>query len=178
MIDFIFAILMIVAVLKGYQKGLIIALFSILAFIVGLAAALKMSAAVAVRLEHGITGPSKWLPVSSFALVFLAVVLLVNLGGRLIEKTFQMGMLGWANRLGGVIFYLLLYTILFSIFLFYADKLKIIQKPTIDTSKVFPLVSPLGPKVIDGLGRAVPLFKNTFTQLEAFFSDVSNKIQQ
>ncbi|MEO5888803.1 MAG: CvpA family protein [Ferruginibacter sp.] len=178
MLDIIFVIFIFIAIVKGYQKGLIIGLFSIIAFIVGLAAALKLSAAVAVRLQDNVSISSKWLPVISFALVFFLVVFLVHLGGKLIEKTFQMVMLGWANRLGGVVFYVVLYTIIFSVFLFYADKIHIFEKSTIQASKIYPLVAPLGPKVIDGFGKAIPLFKDTFTQLEAFFDGVSDKIQQ
>jgi membrane protein required for colicin V production len=178
MIDIIFAILIIIAIVKGYQKGLIIALFSIIAFIVGLAAALKLSAAVAVRLQHNVTVSSKWLPVISFALVFILVVFLVHLGGKLIEKTFEMAMLGWANRLAGALLYVVLYTIIFSVFLFYADKIKIFEKTTIQSSQTYPVIEPLGQKVIAGLGKSIPFFKDTFTQLEAFFGSVSNKIQQ
>ena len=178
MIDIIFAILIIIAIVKGFQKGFIIALFSIIAFIVGLAAALKLSAAVAVYLQHNVTVSSKWLPVISFALVFFLVVFLVHLGGKLIEKTFEMILLGWANRLGGILLYTALYTIIFSVFLFYSDKIKVFEKATIEASQTYPIVQPLGPKVIDGLGKLIPLFKDTFTQLEVFFAGVSNKIQQ
>jgi membrane protein required for colicin V production len=178
MIDIIFVILIILAIVKGYRKGLIIALFSIIAFIVGLAAALKLSAAVAVRLQHNVNLSSKWLPVISFVLVFLLVVFLVHLGGKLIQKTFEMAMLGWANRLGGVLLYIVLYTVIFSVFLFYADKIKIFEKGTIQSSQTYPVIAPLGPKVLDGLGKSIPLFKDTFTQLEVFFDGVSGKIQQ
>ncbi|HMC99663.1 MAG TPA: CvpA family protein, partial [Ferruginibacter sp.] len=105
LIDIIFAILLVLAVLKGYKKGLVLAVFSIIAFIIGLAAALKLSAAVAGWLKGSISISAKWLPFISFALVFLIVVLLVHWGGKLIERSFQMAMLGWVNRLGGIVFY-------------------------------------------------------------------------
>jgi membrane protein required for colicin V production len=35
LIDFAFAALLILAIIKGYQKGLILAIFSIIAFIIG-----------------------------------------------------------------------------------------------------------------------------------------------
>jgi membrane protein required for colicin V production len=178
MIDLIFAILMIIAIIKGYQKGLIIALFSIIAVIVGLAAALKLSAAVAMYLQHSTTVSSKWLPVISFALVFFLVVVLVHLGGKLIEKTFEMAFMGWLNRIGGILLYAVLYTIIYSVCLFYADKINVFEKATIDSSHIYPLVHPLAPKVINGIGNLVPFFKDTFTQLEDFFAGVSNKIQQ
>lgn len=178
MIDLIFAILMILAVIKGYQKGLIIALFSVIALVVGLAAALKLSAAVAMYLQHSTTVSSKWLPVISFALVFFIVVFLVHLGGKLIEKTFEMAFMGWLNRIGGMLLYAVLYTIIYSVLLFYADKINLFEKATIESSSIYLIVQPLGPKVINGIGSMVPLFKDTFTQLEDFFAGVSNKIQQ
>ncbi|MBC7888794.1 MAG: CvpA family protein [Ferruginibacter sp.] len=178
MIDIIFAIFIVLAIVKGYRKGLIIALFSIIALVVGLAAALKLSAAVAVHLQQNVTLSLKWLPVISFVLVFLLVVFLVHMGGKLIEKTFEMALLGWANRLGGVLLYIALYTIIFSVFLFYADKIKVFEKAAIEASQSYPVVQPLGPKVINGLGALIPLFKDMFSQLEDFFAGVSNKIQQ
>ncbi|MEO6729985.1 MAG: CvpA family protein [Ferruginibacter sp.] len=178
MIDIIFAILIILAIVKGYRKGLIIALFSIIAFIAGLAAALKLSAAVAVYLQQNVTVSSKWLPVISFALVFFVVVLLIHLGGKLIEKSFEMVSLGWANRLAGIVLYVVLYTIIFSVLLFYADKMAVFDKAAIGSSQAYPLVRPLGPKVMDGLGKLIPLFKDTFSQLESFFGGLSHKIPQ
>lgn len=177
MIDIIFAILIIIAIIKGYQKGLVIALFSVIALIVGLAAALKLSAVVAVYLESNVNMSSKWLPVLSFALVFFAVVFIVHLGGKLIEKTFEMALLGWVNRIGGIVLYIILYTIIFSVFLFYADKMSIFEKETIAASKSYPFIHPFGPEVMDGFGKFIPLFKDTFAQLESFFTDVSDKIQ-
>lgn len=178
MIDIIFAILIVLAIIKGYQKGLIIAFFAIIAFILGLAAALKLSAVVAVYLQHSVSVSAKWLPVISFALVFFLVVFLVHLGGKLLEKTFELVLLGWANRLGGVLLYVILYTIIFSVFLFYAEKIKLFEKSTIEASQIYPIVQPFGPKSIEGLGKMIPLFKDSFTNLEDFFGGVSDKIQQ
>ena len=178
MIDIIFIVLILIAVVKGYQKGLIIALFSIIALIVGLAAALKLSAVVAVYLQQNVSLSTKWLPVISFALVFFLAVFLVHLGGKLIEKTFEMALLGWLNRLGGILLYVALYTILFSVFLFYAEKIPVFERPTIEASKTYPIVKPMAPGVINGISKLIPLFKDSFSQLESFFASASNKIQE
>ncbi len=177
MIDIFFAIIVIIACIKGYQKGLIIAVFSIIAFIIGLAAALKLSVVVAAWLNGQANISSKWLPFISFALVFFIVVLLVRWGGKLIEKTFQMALLGWVNRLGGIIFYVALYIIIFSVFLFYAEKVNLLQPAAIQSSQTYGFVKPWGPIVIDSFGKIIPLFKDMFTNLEAFFSTIGNKIQ-
>jgi len=54
LIDLIFALLLVMAIIKGYQKGFIVAFFSIIAFIIGLAAALKLSAVVAEYLIQSV----------------------------------------------------------------------------------------------------------------------------
>lgn len=177
MVDIIFAVVMLVAITRGYRKGLIVALFSIIAFIVGLAAALKLSAAVALRLQDNITGISRWLPVISFALVFLVIVLVVHLIAKLIQKSFELAMLGWANRAGGILLYILLYAIIYSIFLFYAQRMNRLSPSAIEGSVVYPIIEPIGPKVIDYFAQWLPVFKDSFLQLEAFFERVSNKIQ-
>ena len=177
MIDIVFAILMVVACIKGYQKGLIIALFSIIAFIIGIAAALKLSAVVAKWIDGHASVSTQWLPFISFAVVFFAVVLLVRWGGKLIEKTFQMALLGWLNRLGGIVFYAALYIIIFSIFLFFAEKIHMLEPKTIQASLTYSFVQPWGPVVIDGFGKVIPIFKDMFTDLESFFESVGNKIQ-
>jgi membrane protein required for colicin V production len=176
LIDIIFAILIIIAIFKGYSKGLIIAVFSVIAFIIGLAAALKLSATVAAYLQNNVTLSGKWLPFLSFALVFGIVVLLVNLGGRLIQKTFEMALLGWVNKIGGMLLYAALYTIIFSIFLFYAEKIHLFEVPAIQASKVYPFVKPWGPVVMDTFGKVLPVFKDMFTQLSNYFESLSTKI--
>lgn len=174
LIDIIFAVIIVLACFKGYQKGLIIAIFSLVAFIVGLAAALKLSTAVAGWLGSSTNLSARWLPFIAFILIFFVVVLLVRLGAGLIEKTVQAVMLGWANRLGGVIFYAVLYTIIFSIFLFYAEKVQLLQASVIQSSQTYPYIQPWGPKVIDGFGTVIPWFKDMFTELEKFFSRITS----
>ncbi len=176
MIDIIFAILIVIAIFKGYRKGLIIAVFSIVAFIVGLAAALKLSATVAAYLQNSVSISGKWLPFLSFAIVFGVVAVLVSLGGKLIEKTFEMALLGWANRIGGILLFVILYTIIFSILLFYAEKIHLFEEATIQSSKVYPFVKPWGPKVMNAFGTILPIFKDMFTQLSNYFESLSTKI--
>ena len=175
-IDVTFLIVMIVAVFKGFSKGFVVGIFSFIAFIVGLAAALKLSALVAQHLEtaSGITG--KWLPFVAFFLVFMVVVLLVNLGAAVIKRTVRLAMLGWLDRLAGIFLYMVIYTIIFSVLLFFAEKMALIKMETIKISKVHDLVAPWGPAVIDNLGKIIPLFKDLFIELETFFQNLGNKL--
>lgn len=177
-IDFIFTIIIVIAIFKGYRKGLVLAIFSILAFIIGLAAALKLSAFVADKLKDNMSISYHWfLPFISFVVVFFIVVLLVNLGARLIQKSFDVVLLGWANKLSGAILYIILYLIVFSIFLFYLEKSRLIKPETIASSKTYSFCGILAPKVIDNFGKIIPFFKDMFSELENFFAALPQKTQ-
>jgi len=104
------------------------------------------------------------------------VVLLIRLGARAIQGTVQTLMLGWANRLGGMLLYATMYTIVFSVLLFYAEQMQLIKPGTIHSSVTYPFVQPWGPKAINGFAAVIPVFKNMFHELEHFFEGVSNRL--
>ena len=168
-IDILFLILILLAIFKGLQRGLIVALFSVLALMAGLAAAIKLSAVVANYLKQSTNVPSKWLPVLAFALVFIAVILLVRWAAALIKAAISFALLGWVDKLGGVLLYASIYTIVYSVLLFYATNLHIISAGIIASSKIYSFVEPWGPVAVNSIGKAIPVFKNMFADLENFF---------
>lgn len=175
-IDTFFYIILITAAYKGIRKGLIIGIFSFLAFIIGLAAALKLSAVLAVYLENSTGASGKWLPFLSFIIVFTLVALLVNIGARILKKTISFAMLGWVDKIGGIILYVLIYTMIFSILLFFGEKTSLISEASVDNSNVYKYVAPWGPKIIDNFGKVVPLFSDMFNDLQSFFESAGNKM--
>jgi membrane protein required for colicin V production len=177
-IDIIFIILVLVAVFKGLRRGLIVAIFSMLALVIGLAAALKLSAVTALYLNDTIHVSAKWLPVLAFLLVFVVVVLLVRWTAALIEKATTFAMLGWINKLAGVLLYAALYITIFSVLLFYGANAHFISADTIAGSRTYAFVKPWGPALINGLGSFIPFFRDMFAQLEAFFDHISRQIQK
>lgn len=177
-LDLVFAVLIILAIIKGYQRGLIVGIFSLIAIIIGLAAAIKLSTVVADYIGKAVKISDQWLPLISFAIVFFVVVLLVRLGANAIQKAAETVMLGWANRLGGIILYIAIYITIFSVVLFYAEQIKLIQPAAKEKSVSYSYVQPWGPKAINGVGSAVPAFKNMFADLENFFGRISEKISK
>ena len=174
-IDFIAIGIVVFSVIKGLRNGLVLAVFSLLAFIIGLAAAIKLSVVVADYLGASTNISQRWLPILAFAIVFFIVVLLIRLGAKAIEGVLRMAMLGWLNKLGGIVFYLVLYFFIFSIILFYANQLHIIKPATIEMSSTYPIIYPIAPVIMDALGTIFPFFKNMFGELENFFGHLSKK---
>ena len=175
LIDILFALLMALAVYKGFQRGLILGVFSLLAVIIGLAAAMKLSVIVAGYIGKSVSMSDGWLPVISFAVVFLLAILLIRLGAKIIEKTVELAMLGWLNKLFGILLFIIIFTTVFSVFLFYAEQIKLIRQSAIDQSLTYYYIQPWGPKAINSLGAVIPLFRDMFEDLKNFFGGVAGK---
>jgi membrane protein required for colicin V production len=175
LVDIIFIILIVMAIFKGYSRGFIVAVFSFFAFIIGLAAALKLSAVVANYLSQKMSVNSYLLPVISFALVFIAVVFIVRWVAAVIKKVARLAFLGWVDAFAGITLYAIMYIMIYSVVLFYATKIHLVSDEVQSTSITYGVVAPLAPKVIELLGGIFPFFSNMFKDLSAFFESVSQK---
>jgi membrane protein required for colicin V production len=177
-IDIILLGLVIMAVVKGLKRGFVVALFSMIAFILGLVAALKLSTVVAAYLDDSINVSARWLPFLAFGLVFIVVVLLVRLMAAVIQSTMELALLGWVNRIAGIFLYVIMYILIFSVLLFFAVQMNFLNKDTLDRSATYPYIEPVGPFVIDGIGALMPWFKDMFAELQEFFGRLSDKVPQ
>lgn len=175
-IDLITVILIVLAVWKGYSRGFILALFSCLAIFIGLAAAVKLSVLMSGWLHHNTNISAQWLPLISFGLVMIIVILLVRLVAKLLQASIELVMLGWLNRLAGVLLFIVIYLMVYSILLFYITQMGIIKDETINASVSYPFIEPFGPKAVDFLGSVIPVFKNMFEELQHFFGRVSSNV--
>lgn len=172
-IDIIFLILLALAIIRGISRGFIVAVFSFLAIIIGVAAAMKLSYIVAGWLQHSFNTGKQWLPFLSFLIVLIGVIFLVRFIANAIQRAMNIAMLGWLNKLGGILLYILLFISVYSVCLFYLTEMNIIKPETIAASHSYSLIEPLGPKIVNTIGIIIPVFKNLFQQLSDFFGRIA-----
>lgn len=178
MIDIIFIFIMISAAINGSRKGIIGAAFSFAAFFVALAAALKLSALVAEYLQESFDKPAAWWPFVAFMLVFLVVSGLIMMAAKVLNQTLDMAMLGWVNKIGGFLIYAILYTLVFSVVIFYYDQILHVSDATKGESKVYAYIEPWGEWTMKILGRVIPVFKDVFSDMQDFFQEVGEDIRK
>jgi membrane protein required for colicin V production len=175
-IDIVFAIILVIAVYKGYSRGLIVAVFSFIGVTVGLAGALKLTNVTVFYAQQHWGMHTRWLPVLCFAVLFLGIILLIRLLATLLQGLVEVAMMGWLNKLGGIILYSAIFIIVYSILLWIANQLYWLSPETKLKSVVYPYIEHLGPAVIDGLGRIIPIFKGLFSDLQSFFDHAAKEI--
>ncbi len=172
-IDIVVLLALVMALFKGYGKGLIMALINTVSLIIGLAAAVKFSSVISPLVAEK-SGAGQYAPLLSFALVFLAVIVVIRLAGKAIEKTLETVKIGFANRLGGMFLYLLVYLSVVSILIYYLEKMGFLSADLLAQSVCYPYISAWGPAILDGIGYLIPFFRDMFEELNDFFDEVQN----
>jgi membrane protein required for colicin V production len=104
LIDIALGIILIWGAFSGFKKGFILTMASFIAIVAGAIVAYYGSAAIAKVLASEVDLSSQKIAVASFAIAFIAVVLIVHLLARILEKFIDLLALGLANKLSGAIF--------------------------------------------------------------------------
>lgn len=103
-LDFIIILPLIYGGWKGFKKGFILELFTLLALLVGIYAGIHFSDFMAGILRDSIGITSKYLPAIAFTITFLGVGAMVFFGGKMIERLIKVVALGPINKVAGMIF--------------------------------------------------------------------------
>jgi membrane protein required for colicin V production len=175
-LDIMVLALLVLALIKGLKQGLVVAALSFAAVFVGLAAALKLSTWVAGWLGNTVNIAATWLPFLAFIVIMVAVFISVRILGAVLEQALELSLLGWANKLGGFILYVLLYITVFSVIIFYAEKMQLLKPEAVAASNSYPYIHFWGPYSVEALGKIIPFFKDMFTDLTNFFGSINKNI--
>jgi len=154
---------------NGFKRGLIIVVFSVMAWIIGLIGALKFAAVGAVYMRDKWNMDSDYNPVISFILIMAAIGLIVLLMGKVLEKMIDMAQLGTVNKILGALLKSGTYLLLFSTMLWILNQASIISPETKTQSKLYNYVSPVAPFVMNELGTWVPAFKDLLSDIQHYY---------
>lgn len=151
-VDIILGVLLILAFVSGYRKGLFVALASLVGLIAGILGAVYFSdfasAYISRWFDLGDT-TTKW---ASFAVTFLGIVFLVSYLGRFLTKVADFTALGLLNKLLGGLFSAIQYAFIISvIFMFFRSSNVtgfVVSEEKKENSKLYQPIASLAPMVI------------------------------
>jgi len=103
-IDLVFAILLLWAAYRGYSKGFIVQLATLAALLLGILGAVMFSDFTSGLIIKKFDVSGQYLPIISFAITFIVIVIAVHLLAKMINKLVDAIALGIVNRLLGVLF--------------------------------------------------------------------------
>ncbi|MFI5172970.1 MAG: CvpA family protein [Chitinophagales bacterium] len=177
-IDIIYGIVLLLAFIYGFSRGLIQSIVSLIAIIIGIMAAVYLSNISAITLDRWFNISSKYLPIISFLVVFLLIYLLFRLAAKGMEGLFKALKLNFINKFAGAIVWVVIWTLLYSTLLFYANNMQLLPLDTKAESVVYEKIEPLAPETIETIGKIIPPVKNIFNSLQQWFMELENKAEK
>lgn len=163
-IDIVLLLVIGLAVYKGWTKGFIMSIFVVISYFIALALALYFSGHVEGYIRSKSPTDSNWFPLISFVLVLVAGIIGVRIIGKIIEKSAEVLLLGYANKVLGIILYTLIYCTLFSVLLVYLQKFELLGKEATTDSKTFSYLDSYGRWLVARFGDWIPAIKNLFNE--------------
>jgi membrane protein required for colicin V production len=103
-LDLIFGGLILFGAFKGFRKGVIVELASLLALVLGIYGAIQFSGFVADQLVIYIDWDKRYVDLAAFGLTSVAIILGVSLLGKILTSLAKLVMLNGINRMLGLLF--------------------------------------------------------------------------
>jgi membrane protein required for colicin V production len=146
-IDFIILIPLLWGAIRGFSKGLIIEIASLVALIIGIF--------VGIHFSYFITSligiKSAYAPLIGFVVTFVLVVLVVFIFAKILEKSINLLALGIVNKLAGAFFSAVKFAFILSVLIMFIERMdssgKIISQETRKSSLLYEPVGHIAPAV-------------------------------
>jgi membrane protein required for colicin V production len=103
LLDFLILIPIVWGFIRGLTKGLIIELATLAGLILGILAAYYFATEVSELIRSYFTFSDRTARTIAYILIFVAVMIIAYIIGKIIEKTVDLIALGWLNKLLGAI---------------------------------------------------------------------------
>jgi membrane protein required for colicin V production len=140
---------------KGFTKGLIVEAATFVAFGLGVWGGVSFSDFSAGKIKALLHWNSPYLPIVSFAITFLAIVIAIYFIAKLIQRAVEGMALGPINKIGGALFGSLKFALIMSVVIFVIDAIeKSYPLISFEVKKESVLYKPIGmiaPMLIPGL---------------------------
>ena len=159
--DYVLLLPVLYGLYRGFSKGLILELASLLALVAGIYGAMHFSSFTFEYLSKYVEIEIPYLQMASYGLTFLIIVLVVTLTGKILTLLVKMVALGFINRMMGAIFGGLKALLILSVLLLFFDRL----------NKQFGIVKE---EVLEASVLYVPIR----TQSQAFYPNVMEEFQK
>jgi membrane protein required for colicin V production len=161
--DLALAVFLILGAYHGYGQGFLMELFSLLGIVLGILAGFKLMGLAMIYLSDHFNVDEKVLPYLAFAVVFILVVVIVSLLGRLLKAAIDKSFLGRVDAVAGAILGLFRIIFMLSVALWIAESLKfhLPERWTTD-SYLLPYVAQVAPMVTSWVGEVIPSLRDIF----------------
>ncbi len=170
-VDIILLIILIFGAWSGYRKGLMLEIVAIAAFVLAVIGGFKLLDITMNIVSSFYGGFGTFLPVVAFFLIFVLVILVVNLAGKVLKKVIDWTPLGFLDNVAGAAVGIFKWALAISILLWVGSTAGFeLPKSSVEKTKIYPVVVEVAPKVGVWIGSVFPPFKDLMDTVAGLFS--------
>lgn len=156
-LDIIFLIPLLFALYRGFKKGMVYMIASLLALVLGIFGAIKFRPLFASLLDSIFNISPAHINVIAFAVAFVSIVIVVHLLAFFLDRLIKAVALNFINRLLGMVFGLLVTAVVISMILYPINQVnaerQIIKPEHIEGSLLYEPLSSFAPAIIPYLKK-------------------------
>lgn len=151
-IDIVIGVILLFGLVRGFMKGFIVELASLIALVLGIYGAIHFSYFAVDFLNNYFSWDEEYIKLAAFALTFLLIVIFILILGKLLTKLVGFIALGIVNRILGGVFGALKYVFIISVLLMflnaYNKNITFLDDEKVENSVLFKPVERLAPMVL------------------------------
>ena len=162
-IDIVLIAIVLIGAFAGYRKGFLMELVTLLGLILGILGGFKLMGHAMLMLEDRFNINEKVLPYLAFAVVFVIIIIVVSLIGKMIQSSLDKTLLGSADKIAGAVLGVFKMAFMVSVVIWILDALQISFLDSMgEDSMLYALTASIAPIVTSWIGEVIPAFSDIF----------------
>ena len=162
-VDIVLIVFVLVGAYSGYRKGFLMELITLFGLILGILGGFKLMGHAMLLLDERFNINEKVLPYLSFAVVFVVIIIIVSLIGKMIQSSLDKTFLGSADKFAGAALGILKMTFMVSVVIWILDALQITFLDTMGEGSLFyGMIASVAPNVTAWIAELIPAFRDIF----------------
>lgn len=158
----------------GFRRGFVLEIVSLLALILGVLGGFHLLHWGISMMDKHFHLIGKFIPLLSFVVIFVGIILLVNILGKVVSKIIHMALLGGVDKVGGAIFGFLKWGFMLSIALWLISVFSLpLPEHLKEGSRLYPYISAIAPEAAGLFGKILPATSDLFERLSELVSFAS-----
>lgn len=161
-----------IGAVKGYRRGLVLEVVSLLAFVLGVVGGLSLLSAAVPLVRHYVGDAFGMLPLVSFALVFAGIMWGVHLLGNIVKTAVHLTPFGLLDNILGGVAGVVKWVLGLSLLLYGTSfaGVRLLSPSLVAGSQVLPIVQQATPAALQIMGYVLPIAQDLLVRMRTAFT--------
>ncbi|MTI41293.1 CvpA family protein [Fulvivirga lutimaris] len=156
---------------RGFKKGFVLEIVAIVSFVLAIIGGFKLMHWGMDLIDQYFDISGELLPYISFIVIFIGIILLTNLVGKVFKKILDLTLLGTVDNLAGAVLSVIKWAFGISVLLWLSTSFGInFSEEWVEGSVLYEPIVTFAPKLVEYLSAVVPYTNDLFDHIQKLLS--------